>query len=157
LRDSEHNSIVVFVFPCHEPSGLLPAGVHPAEWDELEVRLATTPWRRQLLEGFRRACQALADAGCKQVWLDGSFVTTRDDPGDFDGCWDPVGVDGAALDPVLLRFENRRAAQKAKYLGELFPAVWPAVAGGPAFVDFFQIDKATGNPKGILSVDPRSA
>lgn len=117
----------------------------------------TTPWRKQLLDGFRRACVALAAAGCGQVWLDGSFVTTKDVPGDFDGCWDPVGVDSALLDPVLLTFDNKRAAQKVKYLGELFPAVSPAVVGGPVFVDFFQIDKASGDPKGILLVDPRSA
>ena len=61
------------------------------------------------------------------------------------------------LDPVLLTFSNKRAAQKAKYLGELFPAAVPAVSGGPLFVDFFQIDKASGDPKGIILVDPRSA
>lgn len=145
------------MIPAHDSSGLLPPGVHAAAWDELEVRLATTAWRRQLLDGFRRACVALAVAGCGQVWLDGSFVTTKDVPGDFDACWDASGVDSGMLDPVLLTFSNKRAAQKAKYLGELFPAAVPAASGGPLFVDFFQIDKASGDPKGIILVDPRSA
>lgn len=157
MLSQQHNIIVVFVIPAHETSGLLPAGVHHAEWDELEALLADTPWRRQLLAGFRRACQSLATAGCTEVWLDGSFVTTKDAPADFDGCWNPIGVVAAALDPVLLDFDNGRAAQKAKFGGELFPAVWAAAAGGPAFVDFFQIDKATGDPKGILLLDPRRA
>lgn len=151
------NIIVGSVIPPHNPDGLLPHGVHTAGWDELEQRFATTPWRSQLLAGFRRACVALAAAGCGQVWLDGSFVTTKDVPGDFDGCWDPAGVRARLLDPVLLTFDNRRAAQKAKYLGELFPATHMAAAGGPAFVDFFQVDKVTGDPKGIVLVDPRRA
>ena len=145
------------MLPVHDAAGLLPPGVHTADWVELESRLGTTAWRLQLLDGFRRACAALAVAGCLRVWLDGSFVTTKDVPGDFDACWDEVGVQSHLLDPVLLTFTNKRAAQKAKYLGELFPAGTPAAAGGPAFVNFFQIDKATGDPKGIILVDPRSA
>ena len=153
----EHNSIVVCVIPSHGENGLLPPGVHLAEWDELERTLATTAWRKRLLDGFRRACTSLSAAGCRQVWLDGSFVTTKDTPGDFDACWDPVGVVASLLDPVLLTFDNGRAAQKLKYLGELFPATYLAAAGGPAFVEFFQVDKSTGDPKGIVLVDPRRA
>ena len=48
------------------------------------------------------------------MYLDGSFVTAKEFPSDFDGCWDPDGVDGAKLDPVLLVYDNLRAAQKAK-------------------------------------------
>jgi len=79
-------------------------------------------------------------------------VTAREIPGDFDACWDPVGVDVSGLDPVLLDFSNKRAAQKAKYGGELFPSSsWAAT--GTVFLDFFQIDKATGDPKGIVAID----
>ena len=51
----------------------------------------------------------------------GSFVTTKEQPGDLDGCWEVDGVDPDKLDPVLLEFVNRRTAQKAKYHGELYP------------------------------------
>jgi hypothetical protein len=40
-----------------------------------------------------RALNDLRDAGCKRVYLNGSFVTSKDEPGDFDACWDPTGVD----------------------------------------------------------------
>jgi hypothetical protein len=53
---------------------------------------------------------------------------------------------------VLLDFSNKRAAQKAKYSGELFPATAP-VGPGARFLDFFQQDKATGEPKGIVAID----
>jgi hypothetical protein len=73
-------------------------------------------------------------------------------PGDFDACWSVSGVDPNLLDPVLLTFDNHRAAQKAKYFGEMFPAELPEGVSGRRFLDFFQIDKITGRPKGIVGL-----
>ena len=91
------------------------------------------------------------------MYLDGSFVTTKDQPADFDGCWDPSGVSGSQLDPVLLDFRPGRLAQKVKYSGELFPSTAQAEAKSPhrTFLEFFQEDKNTGRRKGIISIDLR--
>jgi hypothetical protein len=62
-------------------------------------------------------------------------------------------VDPAAIDPVLLDFRHPRAAQKAKYGGELFVADSPATPHGARFLDFFQVDKTTGQPKGIVALE----
>lgn len=142
------------MIPSFTADGLLPPGVHETTWGELSDRFGTTPWRRRLIGGLREAARSLAQAGCRTVYVDGSFTTTEADPGDFDGCWDERGVDPTRLDPVLLTFDNARAAQKAKYLGELFPANTRAESGPPyrVFLDFFQGDK-DGRPKGILSID----
>jgi len=94
---------------------------------------------------------ALWLAGCMTVYLDGSFVAGKPNPGDFDACWDTAGVDDSRLDPVLLDFSNRRRAQKQKFRGELFPASAPA-APGSAFIEFFQTDSHTGRKKGILRI-----
>ena len=103
--------------------------------------------------GFRAAAGNLKRAGCRTVYLDGSFVTSKDIPNDYDACWEEDGVDPALLDPVLLTFDPGRATQKAQYAGELFPASVIADAGGLSFLEFFQTDKDTGNPKGIISID----
>ena len=87
------------------------------------------------------------------AWLNGSFVTTKEEPNDFDACWDETGVDPEALDPVLLTFDRERAAQKAKYMGELFPSTTIANLGGWSFLDFFQTDRETGRRKGIVAID----
>jgi hypothetical protein len=55
-----------------------------------------------LIDGLADAVTVLAEAGCRRLWLNGSFVTTKDEPGDFDACWDQTGVDLDTLDPVLL-------------------------------------------------------
>ena len=59
------------------------------------------------------------------------------------------------LDPVLLRFDTGRSEQKARYLGELFPASIGETVGGTSFRDFFQMDRATGRTKGMVAVDLR--
>lgn len=112
----------------------------------------STPARQRLVDGLLRALQALRTAGCRRAYIDGSFVTAKDVPGDFDACWEPAGVDVSLLDPVLLDFANGRAAQKAKYNGELFITTAPASGAGSTFLDFFQRDKATGDAKGILAI-----
>ena len=140
------------MIPAPTSDGLLPPGIYWAAWAEIEERFATTQWRRTLTEGVRQAAENLKEAGCRTLYLDGSFVTFKNHPGDFDGCWDPDGVDTGSLDPVLLDFTNSRAAQKRKYHGELFISSQVA-DGGLTFLNFFQRDKSNGNPKGIIAID----
>ena len=103
--------------------------------------------------GVGAAVENLKSAGCQTVYVDGSFITAKGFPNDFDACWEEVGVDPLALDPVLLTFDPGRATQKAKYLGELFPASIIASEDGFSFLEFFQADKETGKPKGIVAID----
>lgn len=97
------------------------------------------------------ACRNLVGAGCGELLLDGSFVTSKLLPRDYDAAWETAGVDPDRLDPVLLDFSNRRAAMKAKYLGNLFPASFLA-APGVIYRDFFKTDR-DGVAKGVLLVD----
>ena len=99
------------------------------------------------------ALENLASAGCRVVYINGSFVTSKGFPNDYDACWEEAGVDPTVLDPVLLTFDPGRATQKAKYMGELFPASSIADSDGFSFREFFQTDKNTGRPKGIVAID----
>jgi hypothetical protein len=133
------------------PLKTLPPGIHDATFPEIEKKFVTNPHRRKLFEGFRQATDALRRAGCSTVYLDGSFVTEKERPGDFDACWDDSGVNPSRLDKTLLDFGNKREAQKKKFMGELFPAGATA-APGSAFIKFFQRDRFTGRRKGILRI-----
>ena len=135
-----------------DQTGNLPAGIHWASWKEFEKRFGTNARRKELLAGLKRAIVILRKAGCRAIFVDGSFVTAKELPGDFDACWSVEEVDPDLLDPVLLDFSNERAAQKAKFGGELFPAELMEGGSGKLFLDFFQIDKKTGKPKGIVGL-----
>ncbi len=80
-------------------------------------------------------------------------MTAKEEPGDFDACWDAVGVDPDALDPILLDFSEGRRAQKERFGGELFPADVTEAGAGVRFLDYFQRDRETGDPKGIVEID----
>jgi hypothetical protein len=144
------------MLPDFDESGSLPPGIHAAAWSEFAARFGSNPHRRALLGGLERALAVLRAAGCRRVYVDGSFVTSKPTPGDYDAAWEPSGVDVAALltlDPVFGVFDNGRAAQKAKYQGEFFPSSATEDLTGRTFLDFFQTDKNTGDPKGIVTLD----
>lgn len=139
--------------PAFEENGNLPMGIHTATWQEVEEFLGFNQRRRELLSGLMRACQALKLAGCRRIYIDGSFATSKEYPGDFDACWEDDEVDYERLDPVLQDFSHSRAAQKAKYGGELFPASWQAdFFSNKKFLEFFQ-ESREGDLKGIVAVD----
>jgi hypothetical protein len=140
------------MIPEFEPGGNLPPGVHETTWAVFVARFGTNERRRRLLSGLKRALDSLKQAGCTRAFIDGSFVTSKDQPGDYDACWDPVGVIAARLNPVLLNFDNQRLLQKIVFYGELFPSSAGANATGQRFIEFFQTDKNTGDPKGIVAL-----
>ena len=140
------------MIPPRDPaSGYLPPGLYHAGWCEVAHCFAGNSHRARLTGGLLAACRNLAGAGCCGLLLDGSFVTEKVLPGDYDGAWEAAGVDPDLLDPVLLDFTNRRAAMKAKYLGDLFPAAALA-APGVVYRDFFKTDR-NGVEKGVVLVD----
>jgi len=61
---------------------------------------------------LKAALDALRIAGCRRAYVNGSFVMGKEEPADFDGCWEVEGVDLERLDSVLKMFSNRREARK---------------------------------------------
>ena len=86
----------------------------------------------------------------KTLFLDGSFVTSKEAPSDYDGCWPGDELEDAArIDPVLFDFAAGRMAMKRKYGGELFVAEWDATGLGQPYRRFFQFTQ-DGEEKGIV-------
>ena len=72
------------MIPEFDSKGLLPKGVHRANWQETVNRFGSNRHRRELLRGLKEALDLPRDAGCRRVYLDGSFVTDREFPNDID-------------------------------------------------------------------------
>jgi hypothetical protein len=140
------------LIPEFTADGLLPQGVHPATLEEVLERFGGNERRERLLTGLVEALRLLRAAGCRRVYVNGSFVTAKELPNDIDVCWDIAGVDADALDPVFFDFADGRAAQKTRFGAEFFPAQTPEGVSGRTFLDFFQVDKQTGEPKGIIEL-----
>lgn len=141
--------------PFDARSGQLPPGEHAATWAELCERFGGTAWRQTLLADLLAALRLLRSAGCRRVYLDGSFVSDKPTPGDYDGCWDAEGVDFEALDE---RFVSAQAVVPSsrevsmKLLGDLYMADGLSAPQGTRFREFFQRDR-DGRLKGIVVID----
>ena len=143
------------MIPAFSNLGTLPHGEHPITWTELLEQFGTNTHRAMLLGGLRAALESLHQAGCVRVWIDGSFCTSKEQPGDIDVAYDDANLDWAklkTLEPTLLDFSNARAAQKRKFKCEFFAVSWAAEPDGTSFLDFFQRDR-NGQPKGILVLE----
>lgn len=69
----------------------------------------------KLCEGFLEAAANLKEAGVKRIWIDGSFVTDKENPGEIERCWEyGENVDISTIDPVFLQYHDVSAV-KEKY------------------------------------------
>jgi len=139
--------------PFDPVSGYLPVGMHSYAWSDFTAGFVWNQRRRYLAGGLYRALNNLRNANCRAAIVDGSFATAKELPRDYDAAFDPVGVNGNLVDPVLLRHNDGRKAMKAKYLGDVFP--WGNVAcsvTGMIYQDFFQHDRS-GETKGVVLLD----
>jgi hypothetical protein len=140
------------LIPEFDARGMLPEGIHRATWQEFVERFGGNKRRHELLGGLSEGKDLLRLAGCRRIYIDGSFVTSKEHPNDIDVCWDIKGVNPDALDPLFFDFSDGRAAQKARFGVEFFPADTPEGLTGKTFLEFFQVDKHTGELKGIIEL-----
>jgi len=120
---------------------------------EFIKKFGYNPKRAWLIDGLTLLLDGLEKAGCKLVYIDGSFVTKKEIPGDYDLCWSLNGVDPLRIDSGLLVFTpSVKKNMEIKYRGDIFPAEIPEGGSGKLFINFFQTDKNTGNDKGIIAI-----
>lgn len=131
---------------------VLPVGIHDATMQEVHDRYVLNERRKQLFEGFERAAGNIFAAGSPQIYLDGSYVTAKPDPNDYDALWDRRYVNPHLLDPLFLELRFGTDKQKAKYLGEFFPSAAVEAKSGKPFLEFFMTDRITGMKKGIIRI-----
>ena len=131
------------MLPPLNERGFLPPGVYETTWAELKNRFGFNSHRQKMLIGLEAVLYLLGTANCQRVYLGGSFISSKEYPNDFDGCYDDMSIDYDLLDPI---FDEELTAQQDRFGGELLAA--------PSFQGFFQTDR-DGNPRGIVAIDPR--
>ena len=139
--------------PDFNAKGELPAGEHQATLDEIEIRYGRSSRRRKdLMKGLRQAGDKLAKAGVQMIWVNGSFITTKENPNDIDGCWAyNDAVDIQTLSDDFLSMDARQIV-KNKYGLDFFIAQWMETGSGKPFPLFFQMNR-DGEAKGIIVVN----
>ena len=68
-------------------NGCLVSGIHFMTWGDFYDQFSFSPRRKILIEGLGRAIDKLRHCGCSVIYIDGSFVTEKLEPNDYDACW----------------------------------------------------------------------
>jgi len=141
------------MIPDFDNTGNLPEGIRFVSMENLIKRFGYNSKRAWLIDELKLLIASLEKADCPLIYIDGSFVTSKRIPDDYDLCWSLVDVVEEQIDPILLDFTPAgRARMEQKYRGDIFPAEIPEGVTGKLFVDFFQTDKNTGKGKGIIAI-----
>ena len=136
--------------PNLKKSGLLPAGVHLATWDELVERFGFNEHRLKLLEGLKKGLKALHKHNCYDIYIGGSFVTDKPEPGDVDVCFDNSFMKWKAFQnnyPEFSLNEKGFYNQFKKYKSNFYPYN----SYDDYFFLFFQYSR-NGEPKGLVKL-----
>ena len=128
--------------PPFDERGYLPPGVYETNEAEFNRRFGFNSYRKQLLSGLNAALISLKQGGCERVYIGGSFITDKAEPGDIDGCFEGLYIDENMIDPIFI--DSDLDAQKARFGVEL--------VFGSNRAGFFQTDRH-GNSKGIVVIN----
>lgn len=134
---------ILMTIPPFEASGLLPPGDHEATLAEIQERFCWNYRRRKIYQGLEYATGELVSHKVEKIWVDGSFATRKERPGDVDVAYEvPVGADPD--DWGWLSPGRRRDLKKIHSVD-----LWPDWPGQPQMKTFFCSDD-NGNSKGII-------
>lgn len=129
----------------------LPPGDHEATLSEVESAFGSSGFkRRQLMDGLREVATRLWGLGVETIWVDGSFISSKERPGDVDVIY--VRPDGVDTSGWGLLSPSRREEAKEYFKCDLWEH--PAHgrhAGGRAMPlkHFFETD-SDGTKKGHI-------
>jgi hypothetical protein len=138
------------MLPDFTDEGLLPPGIHRATLGEVRAKLGWGRRRKSLVDGLEMALRLMKNCGVERVYLDGSFVTDKDRPGDIDGCYDvPTTSNLGMMFPVWPWTPPNRVISKQMFGVELAPSRARATASGEPYITFFQKAR-DGRPRGIV-------
>lgn len=132
--------------------GSLPPGIHGAVVRDVRRRFGSGRRKRvRLMRGLEAVLDLAWRAGARWLYLDGSFVTDKKDPGD----WDAVLIfrNLAGVGSIAGALLSDRTGIKRRYGGDLFTVLEEDVEIWIHYVhDVFTKDR-DGFPKGILRID----
>jgi len=144
------------LIPDFDGNGLLPLGVHDSSLDEIANRLGFNARRQALVAGLRRYANLwVSTSFITHIVVDGSFVTSKPEPGDIDLILvlNPAQASSPQLTQqlsnMILTYCHDKEFTKHEFGLEAFP-----VLPGPNLIGwlaFFGHDKLN-RPRGIVMV-----
>lgn len=142
--------------PTFTAKGYLPPGRYRCDLLEFQQRYALNPRRKQLFDGLLTLIGDLESCGCRRVVIGGSYVTSKNEPGDFEGLFDAEGVDMTALanrQPALLSDSPEHQRMQASLYGGALCPWYHHPRGDTGLFEYFQYDDRNGCRKGVVVIE----
>ena len=141
------------MIPQFDRQGFLPQGLHDTSIQEIRSVLGFTPQRDRLIEGLDRFAHIWnASRFVDYAVIDGSFVTSKPEPGDIDMLIIPIdgAIESNSFGDLLLSHSYDHAFTKTEFGCEAFMVFGrEEVEYG---LDFFSRDRQ-GNARGLLRLE----
>ena len=141
------------MIPQFDRQGFLPQGLHDTSIQEIRSVLGFTSHRNRLIDGLDRFVHIWNASGfVDYAVIDGSFVTSKPEPGDIDMLIIPI--DGAFHSvnfmDLSISYADDRDFTKAEFGCEAFVVYWEENL--KEWIDFFSHDRQ-GNVRGLLRLE----
>ncbi len=108
------------MIPDLTPEGLLPPGIHETTLVEVRRRFGRqNAARRRIMKGLEEVAREALAAGALDLYVDGSFATSKKEPGDWDGIL-IVPLAGFSTGSKQVRFFTDLPALKKNFHADLF-------------------------------------
>lgn len=140
------------MIPDFNDSGYLPAGIYEASFEEVKVRFGLSRQRQKLLMSMQYLLHQCNQLNCDILYLDGSFISSKLNPKDYDACWDTTHENREwVLNNVAdTSLNSDSETQKEYFGGEIYPAFVKApLLPELTILEYFQRTKE-GEAKGII-------
>ena len=144
--------------PAFREDGWLPEGHYAATWQEVVLRFAGEPDspRAVILSSLLKWRDAVRTSGMAGlVILDGSFISSKETPGDFDLVFSYDEATEALIrnDPDARKLTDYQACRALGFLGDIFalPASLQKFSPMLSGLNMFDFDRQ-GKPKGVIEV-----
>jgi predicted nucleotidyltransferase len=141
------------MLPAFYDGEFLPDGEHPATWVEVVERFGGNAKRKGFCDRLTKFLQQAKRCGFLKVYLFGSFISARDDPGDVDLLW--VHRQNLNYDRLSRECHDlvEHALMKAREGWDMF-----CCSDDPMVIDYLMTgwrrDKAPGRkPRGVIMLD----
>jgi len=142
------------LIPNFLPNGFLPEGIHEATFAEVQQKLGFSRKREQLLNKMKYLIEICQLMGCDVIYLDGSFVSAKIAPNDYDACWDCTKNKKQVMSKVCESYLNADSeTQKDFFGGEIYPAFAKAPLNEDiSILTYFQRVQFCNEHKGIIKI-----
>jgi len=142
--------------PSVDPgTGCLPPGEHGATLGEIEQTFGTGNFRRrELFKRLEWVLHELRTKGVTRIWVAGSFVTSKERPGDVDVVYEPPEKADPDTWGILSPWQRKRLKDREKVDLWKMPSYQPPdpqLGMRPTILDYFKRD-IDGNSKGVITL-----